>query len=139
MIRRPPRSTRTDTLFPYTTLFRSLAQQVAKRRIRPDGGAALPYALHGVVGSLMQRVGVAPALEGFSLAGRAFARLHSQQPLLPGIAGFGGDAAAIHRINPCPYGHVDASASPNPPLSPHASNATARRFSTVFTQTPQPP
>src|SRR3546814_3086421 len=29
MIRRPPRSTRTDTLFPYTTLFRS--------RRRPDG------------------------------------------------------------------------------------------------------
>src|SRR3546814_6870035 len=25
MIRRPPRSTRTDTLFPYTTLFRSLS------------------------------------------------------------------------------------------------------------------
>src|SRR3546814_18787822 len=27
MIRRPPRSTRTDTLFPYTTLFRSLLGQ----------------------------------------------------------------------------------------------------------------
>src|SRR3546814_4745916 len=27
MIRRPPRSTRTDTLFPYTTLFRSLAKK----------------------------------------------------------------------------------------------------------------
>src|SRR3546814_13085988 len=27
MIRRPPRSTRTDTLFPYTTLFRSLAPE----------------------------------------------------------------------------------------------------------------
>src|SRR3546814_6887411 len=27
MIRRPPRSTRTDTLFPYTTLFRSGARQ----------------------------------------------------------------------------------------------------------------
>src|SRR3546814_10520827 len=26
MIRRPPRSTRTDTLFPYTTLFRSTAR-----------------------------------------------------------------------------------------------------------------
>src|SRR3546814_12423482 len=26
MIRRPPRSTRTDTLFPYTTLFRSKAE-----------------------------------------------------------------------------------------------------------------
>src|SRR3546814_20611060 len=28
MIRRPPRSTRTDTLFPYTTLFRSLNEKV---------------------------------------------------------------------------------------------------------------
>src|SRR3546814_3073124 len=28
MIRRPPRSTRTDTLFPYTTLFRSLVQRL---------------------------------------------------------------------------------------------------------------
>src|SRR3546814_9361664 len=28
MIRRPPRSTRTDTLFPYTTLFRSDYEQV---------------------------------------------------------------------------------------------------------------
>src|SRR3546814_20092503 len=27
MIRRPPRSTRTDTLFPYTTLFRSLKRR----------------------------------------------------------------------------------------------------------------
>src|SRR3546814_15859180 len=26
ILRRPPRSTRTDTLFPYTTLFRSLAE-----------------------------------------------------------------------------------------------------------------
>src|SRR3546814_8214502 len=33
MIRRPPRSTRTDTLFPYTTLFRS--QHAALRR-RPE-------------------------------------------------------------------------------------------------------
>src|SRR3546814_9817131 len=28
MIRRPPRSTRTDTLFPYTTLFRSQAKRI---------------------------------------------------------------------------------------------------------------
>src|SRR3546814_4772698 len=31
MIRRPPRSTRTDTLFPYTTLFRSHGFSVLKR------------------------------------------------------------------------------------------------------------
>src|SRR3546814_5840219 len=30
MIRRPPRSTRTDTLFPYTTLFRSPLRQASK-------------------------------------------------------------------------------------------------------------
>src|SRR3546814_6177246 len=35
MIRRPPRSTRTDTLFPYTTLFRSaLLPADAKGRVR---------------------------------------------------------------------------------------------------------
>src|SRR3546814_6503685 len=40
MIRRPPRSTRTDTLFPYTTLFRSL-QQVAIGR--GDEGPAVRH------------------------------------------------------------------------------------------------
>src|SRR3546814_3857956 len=33
MIRRPPRSTRTDTLFPYTTLFRSVYGQKLRRRL----------------------------------------------------------------------------------------------------------
>src|SRR3546814_19595933 len=32
MIRRPPRSTRTDTLFPYTTLFRSWAEAIIAHR-----------------------------------------------------------------------------------------------------------
>src|SRR3546814_9544452 len=46
MIRRPPRSTRTDTLFPYTTLFRSgggqddaLGQQAAVALHAREGGA----------------------------------------------------------------------------------------------------
>src|SRR3546814_17697569 len=43
MIRRPPRSTRTDTLFPYTTLFRSYgdrgASHEARERSRRRGGA----------------------------------------------------------------------------------------------------
>src|SRR3546814_5533187 len=38
MMRRPPRSTRTDTLFPYTTLFRSeLDLNAAGRRAQGDG------------------------------------------------------------------------------------------------------
>src|SRR3546814_3386755 len=35
MVRRPPRSTRTDTLFPYTTLFKSLSA-FNNSRYRPD-------------------------------------------------------------------------------------------------------
>src|SRR3546814_4206685 len=34
MIRRPPRSTRTDTLFPYTTLFRSPRAKAARSDLR---------------------------------------------------------------------------------------------------------
>src|SRR3546814_1542459 len=42
MIRRPPRSTRTDTLFPYTTLFRS-----RRARLAADGDGVLPDHLVG--------------------------------------------------------------------------------------------
>src|SRR3546814_16116613 len=46
MIRRPPRSTRTDTLFPYTTLFRSFVEQrlragVERREAADDPRLAL--------------------------------------------------------------------------------------------------
>src|SRR3546814_1686671 len=37
MLRPPPRSTRTDTLFPYTTLFRSLSRLLLGRRIVARG------------------------------------------------------------------------------------------------------
>src|SRR3546814_2895671 len=43
MIRRPPRSTRTDTLFPYTTLFRSAVARVglpSPNDIPVDGGGS---------------------------------------------------------------------------------------------------
>src|SRR3546814_7390121 len=43
MIRRPPRSTRTDTLVPYTTLFRSRNEGAAEGGI--VGGAGVDHAL----------------------------------------------------------------------------------------------
>src|SRR3546814_8664077 len=43
MIRRPPRSTRTDTLFPYTTLFRSLRQE---HLARPEQVADDVHSVH---------------------------------------------------------------------------------------------
>src|SRR3546814_5331610 len=50
MIRRPPRSTRTDTLFPYTTLFRSHTEdeiQVALDELKARHLVRFVYASHG--------------------------------------------------------------------------------------------
>src|SRR3546814_13525807 len=52
MIRRPPRSTLTDTLFPYTTLFRSSFADVAEWQellIRTNPGASTSKALSWVI------------------------------------------------------------------------------------------
>src|SRR3546814_13769209 len=52
MIRRPPRSTRTDTLFPYTTLFRSSRSTVARTersKAMPSGEIDVDY-LRGWIG-----------------------------------------------------------------------------------------
>src|SRR3546814_12113322 len=60
MIRRPPRSTRTDTLFPYTTLFRSrhheqraMFVKAFQRRARLDAGED-----HAVAGAREQVAGI---------------------------------------------------------------------------------
>src|SRR3546814_15996059 len=68
MIRRPPRSTRTDTLFPYTTLFRSIAAPrldallllghaggVAVDRLRIDAELDLPPEAAAGFAALLER------------------------------------------------------------------------------------
>src|SRR3546814_1583647 len=59
MILRPPRSTRTDTLFPYTTLFRSLAAEALVDRHQP-GGLEL--------GQVARQVALAQPAHGFEEA-----------------------------------------------------------------------
>src|SRR3546814_3313860 len=54
MIRRPPRSTRTDTLFPYTTLFRS-RERPARAVPRPAPDAAGAQCLAGVPPAAQRR------------------------------------------------------------------------------------
>src|SRR3546814_8342859 len=54
MIRRPPRSTRTDTLFPYTTLFRSQSPDAAA--VQFDHVAVLDAAESAMVGAHRQHV-----------------------------------------------------------------------------------
>src|SRR3546814_5149487 len=63
MIRRPPRSTRTDTLFPYTTLFRSI-EMAFKTRITEMLGIE-----HPIVQGGMQSVGYAELASAVSNAG----------------------------------------------------------------------
>src|SRR3546814_13958275 len=47
MIRRPPRSTRTDTLFPYTTLFRSPAATPLSPDVRQSAGTCRAHMAGG--------------------------------------------------------------------------------------------
>src|SRR3546814_13100832 len=59
MIRRPPRSTRTDTLFPYTTLFRSVyaasaAQDGATEAGKEFDEARFENAMRAVVGEVAE-------------------------------------------------------------------------------------
>src|SRR3546814_10183418 len=72
MIRRPPRSTRTDTLFPYTTLFRSKrkagrGEQLAARSVeREPGRLCRPRACNHVEppGRRVEGTAVEPAVVG---------------------------------------------------------------------------
>src|SRR3546814_12063013 len=73
MSRRPPRSTRTDTLFPYTTLFRSRAGRINQR-----GGAGLGLAVGG------------PEAHGAD----------AQQRVVAPHAGSGGGRSRQHRFHP---------------------------------------
>src|SRR3546814_3406335 len=87
MIRRPPRSTRTDTLFPYTTLFRSrdaLYLYTATRGAdRSPGAARSANAAARVAWITGIRRHTWPARPGSGLPGA-----------VPGMAGGGGDTAA---------------------------------------------
>src|SRR3546814_5948357 len=96
MIRRPPRSTRTDTLFPYTTLFRSAHQDLHKGGLAGTVGAddaeavaaadagreVLQHHQRPVAGrealvqvrSLDHRVAAAPAARGLQLGGSELAQ-----------------------------------------------------------------
>src|SRR3546814_14210576 len=67
MIRRPPRSTRTDTLFPYTTLFRSADPSAARRPHRLRYPAAVAAA--AATGDVVERVHHRPAVHGLAAAG----------------------------------------------------------------------
>src|SRR3546814_620150 len=92
MIRRPPRSTRTDTLFPYTTLFRSVDDHDA--RIGRDIGRAEVGTRHDIANGPRRRDGEedlllklgALALDQFLVLGDDVDHLHTGGTAHKGIA-----------------------------------------------------
>src|SRR3546814_21132299 len=99
MIRRPPRSTRTDTLFPYTTLFRSNLDADGNLNISidpscPDGGIYNPVANRNI-NNPIQGVGICvPRSSTFNVPGSttqtgleiAFQHALSAWEAVPGFA-----------------------------------------------------
>src|SRR3546814_8473874 len=108
MIRRPPRSTRTDTLFPYTTLFRSFSQHITGRFKTPRQ---------------FSRAAIDSALQfssGHSLASEKFLHLRLQR------SNGGACLVGLHR-GAEDIGHVMLNAID---AAPHAIGADRKRTST---------
>src|SRR3546814_19221365 len=87
MLRRPPRSTRTDTLFPYTTLFRSGritagdVMRVDMHGMPLDGRSpSAETLLHVLIYRLFRRVNV--VLHSHSVPAVVLTRLLGDEPLL---------------------------------------------------------
>src|SRR3546814_4602456 len=97
MVRSPPRSTLTDTLFPYTTLFRSRQEVLADALDHPAGGLLAQRALVDVFGQdRADRVGE----DHFHV--RGVLREAPRQPAHRARAA----AAEHHRVDAAHVGHL---------------------------------
>src|SRR3546814_9583077 len=99
MIRRPPISTRTDTLFPYTTLFRStsalddrVARALAALPRNQREAVALHYLLDMPVADVAARLGIAE--------GTAKVHLHRGRHALQAAPMATADEKEIDRVGP---------------------------------------
>src|SRR3546814_19147040 len=72
MIRRPPRSTRTDTLFPYPTLFRSLGQGVMQQLVHAVAATSFHALFDRQHGDLLPVAVLQPQQLGHRVVGRGF-------------------------------------------------------------------
>src|SRR3546814_5662858 len=83
MIRRPPRSTRTDTLFPYTTLFRAPDDRSATvHRRRLDSAVAAGAVATAVPPTPFVTLGLDPRVQGKRRSGRSEEHTSELQSLM---------------------------------------------------------
>src|SRR3546814_18627918 len=114
MIRRPPRSTRTDTLFPYTTLFRSLSTTlvIPCARARPQTCCKSTISSVGLAG--------VPKKQTLALGRLAFSQASLSRPSTPvdSIPKRGHSVPTSHRNDPTAH----FAATPRPPPAPRKPN-----------------
>src|SRR3546814_14050222 len=99
MIRLPPRSTRTDTLFPYTTLFRSgLAQLLGLHRTRVGTLVLLLLDAHDVGGAAVGGQQVGTVVAGEAGAKRLDPRQQAHEIVLATARHHGGAEVVAHAL-----------------------------------------
>src|SRR3546814_11709135 len=128
MIRRPPRSTRTDTLFPYTTLFRShyvpVAFEFTLIKPQPQCGGCTKHAYAAFVHALAAQVGNDRGHDVQHRHWRGFSR-YLVVPQIRRVAGYGdGASAGIDQI-PRPVAHPRQRLGDRPGLAPAAETGSA--------------
>src|SRR3546814_14059923 len=102
MIRRPPRSTRTDTLFPYTTLFRSTNCPVvfdATHSVQLPGGQGTSSGGQSQFVPVLARAAIAAGVSGVFM---------ETQPEPEKALSDGPNAVPMDRLAPLLYFHVAA-------------------------------
>src|SRR3546814_4354075 len=117
MIRRPPRSTRTDTLVPYTTLFRSAIVNSFAPGLNMGGRATGSLDFSQPAGSSFPQADARLNIAGFTRTSLSAV----SQPVDISVAGHllpsGGDIGPVLRRTNVVLGRVNASLSPLPPGS----------------------
>src|SRR3546814_8803313 len=98
MILRPPRSTRTDTLFPYTTLFRSLGGVTGDERNMPNDPMLVRQLDERVVERLGQEFAEQTVRLQFDRITTVEAGSHYLRIDASGIADFGPEGTSSARI-----------------------------------------
>src|SRR3546814_6772313 len=80
MIRRPPITTRTDTLFPYTTLFRSTTAFLLRDASGlSSANLVTPEAVVGLLRAMRDRPGAAAFREALPVAGESRSEEHTSE------------------------------------------------------------
>src|SRR3546814_812161 len=101
MIRRPPRSTRTDTLFPYTTLFRSIDFELGFQERRALGSSTGPE--YGSLSSFSPAKAVSEGVSAMLSCANILAR---NRVRLSGEKARPGASSILYRVTLAPPPHT---------------------------------